>query len=221
MIVAIDGPAGAGKSTVASEVARKRQWQLVDTGAMYRTVALKALEMGIDLQDSEALAQVARDLRFEFRFIDGENTIFCDGEALHQEIRQPRVTRASSVVSTHSEVREALVAKQRQVGRKRESVLEGRDIGTVVFPDAELKLYITATAEERARRRVGQMDEDGGDADYEEVLANIKERDHRDQTREISPLKKADDAVEIDTTSMGIGEVLTEVDRLIEESRGD
>ncbi len=218
MIVAIDGPAGAGKSTIASEVARRRQWQLVDTGAMYRGVALKALERDLVLEDPRAVAEVARSLKFEFRFVEGENVIFCNGQALREEIRQPEVSKASSVVSTHSEVRKALVAQQRQVGRKRASVLEGRDIGTVVFPDAELKLYITASAEERARRRVEQMESNGQEPNYDEVLASIEERDRRDMTREISPLKKASDAVELDTTEMSIEEVLDEVDRLIAES---
>lgn len=215
MIVAIDGPAGAGKSTVAREIARRRGFQLVDTGAMYRAVALKAAEAGVDLHDQEAVSEVASALNFEFRFVGDENVTFCDDQQLAQEIRTAQVSRDASIVSAHPEVRRVLVDLQRQVGKARSSVLEGRDIGTVVFPDADLKLYITASAPIRARRRVEQMNDEGQKASYERVLKEIVERDRRDMEREFSPLEKAQDAVEIDTSTMPIEEVIQRVEDLL------
>lgn len=219
MIVAIDGPAGAGKSTIARGIARKQQWQLVDTGAMYRAVAYQSLERGANLEDEEAVCEVADELEFEFRFVDGDNVIYCNGEPLREEIRSAEVSRAASVISAHRKVRRVLVDHQRRVGAERSSVLEGRDIGTVVFPDADVKVFITADADERARRRVEQKRDQGQEADFDEIRAEIEARDRRDRTREVSPLKKADDAVEINTTDMSIDEVLSEVEALIDEAR--
>lgn len=218
MIVAIDGPAGAGKSTIARGVARKRGWQLVDTGAMYRSVAYYSLKRDVDLEEEEEVCEVADSLKFEFRFVDGDNVTYCNGEALREEIRSPEVSRVASVISAHPRVRRVLVDQQRRVGNERSSVLEGRDIGTVVFPDADVKIYITAAAEERARRRVEQMREQGQEANYEEVRDEIEARDKRDSTREVSPLKKADDAVEIDTSKLSIDEVMDKVESLIEDA---
>lgn len=215
MIVAIDGPAGAGKSTIARSVARRHGMQLVDTGAMYRTVAYQAARRGVDLEEPEAVAEVARSLDFEFRFVEGDNVTFCNGEAIDEEIRTGEVSRNASIISAYRKVREVLIDLQREVGRERPSVLEGRDIGTVVFPDADVKVFLTATAEERARRRVEQMKDKGREADYDEVLSEIKKRDRRDTERDISPLEKADDAVEIDTDDMSVNEVVQEVEELI------
>lgn len=215
MIVAIDGPAGAGKSTIAEAVARRHQMQLVDTGAMYRTVAFEAGRRDVDLEDPDEVAEVARSLDFEFRFVDGDNVTFCNGRVLDEEIRSAKVSKNASIISTHRRVRKVLVELQRQVGRERSSVLEGRDIGTVVFPDADLKIFLTATAEERARRRVEQMEDQGREADYEEVLSEIRQRDRRDTEREVSPLKKADDAIEIDTDDMSVEDVIDEIEELL------
>ncbi len=217
MIVAIDGPAGAGKSTVAAAIAKKQGWQLVDTGAMYRAVAYQALERGVELDDEEAVCQVADGLKFEFRFVDGVNVIYCNGEALRTEIRSAEVSRAASVISAHPRVRRVLVDQQRRVGAERSSVLEGRDIGTVVFPDADVKVFITASSQIRAQRRVEQMREQGQEADFEEVRSEIEARDERDRTRDVSPLKRADDAVEIDTSQMSADEVLARVEGLIDQ----
>lgn len=214
MIVAIDGPAGAGKSTVAEELARRRGLQLVDTGAMYRAVGYHALRHGVDLEDAEDVAEIAESLDFEFRFVDGDNIIYCNGERLDDEIRTGEVSRAASIISAHSRVRDVLVEQQRDVGRDRPSVLEGRDIGTVVFPDAGVKIFITATREERARRRAAQMRDQGQEVSYDEVLAEIEQRDRRDMQRDVAPLKKADDAVEIVTDEMTVEEVIREVERL-------
>lgn len=217
MIVAIDGPAGAGKSTVAEALARRRGFQLVDTGGMYRTVAWEAARRGVDLEDPDEVCEVARSLKFEFRFREGENVVFCNGRPLHDEIRNAEVSRNASIVSAHPSVREVLVEQQRRVGRRRSSVLEGRDIGTVVFPDADVKIFITASPQERARRRCEQMEERGESADYDEVLAEIIERDRRDTERETAPLKKADDAVEIDTDDLTVEEVIERAEALLPE----
>lgn len=219
MIVAIDGPAGAGKSTVARELARRLGYQLVDTGAMYRTVAFESLRADIDLKDEEAVAEVAENLKFEFRFVDGENVTFCNGEALQDEIRTAEVSRASSIISAHPKVRQVLVRQQRRVGRGRSSVLEGRDIGTVVFPDAEVKVFITASSKVRARRRVEQMEEQGEEADFEEVLSEMVARDKRDSEREIAPLVKAEDALEIDSSDRDVDDILDELQDAISEQK--
>ena len=216
MIIAIDGPAGAGKSTVARELAKRQGFQLVDTGAMYRCVAYEALKAGVDLEDADAVASIAGELRFEFRFVDDENVTFCNGTAVQLEIRSAEVSRAASITSAPPEVREVLEKQQRQVGRDRSSVLEGRDIGTVVFPDAELKVFITASPEVRARRRLEQMAEQGEEAKYEEVLSEIVARDKRDSERDVAPLRQAEDAVKIDSSNRTVEEILAELEGLLE-----
>lgn len=217
MIVAIDGPAGAGKSTVAQRVARELGFQLIDTGAMFRAVAWQALERGVDVTDGEALGEVARSLEFTFTFEGERNVVRCNGEVLGDEIRTQRVSEAASFVSAHPEVRQALLDAQRAIGRARSAVLEGRDIGTVVFPDAEVKVFLTATAAQRAERRAAQLVERGEDADVEQIRAEIEARDARDEAREHAPLKCAEDADPIDTTAMGIDEV---VDAIVCKARG-
>ena len=212
MIIAIDGPAGAGKSTVAEELARRHEIQLVDTGAMYRAVAYEAGRRDVELEDPDEVSDVAATLDFEFQFVDGDNVIYCNGEPLRDEIRTARVSRDASIISAHRRVREVLVEQQRQVGRERSSVLEGRDIGTVVFPNADVKIFITASREVRAQRRVDQMRDQGQDADYQEVYDEIEARDRRDREREIAPLKKADDAVEIVTDELSIEDVIAAVE---------
>lgn len=216
MIIAIDGPAGAGKSTIASRVADELDFQLIDTGAIYRTVAWKAEKEGLDLEDGEAVAELARSLDFEFRREDGENVLYCNGESVGDEIRTSEVSYGASIVSAHHEVREALLQIQRELGRERSSVLEGRDIGTVVFPDADVKVFLTATPEERARRRVEQMEEKGEEADYDDVLSEIVARDERDSGRSAAPLKKASDAVAIDSTQYSIEEVVEKILDLVD-----
>lgn len=219
MIVAIDGPAGAGKSTIARVLAEKLGFQLVDTGAMYRAVAYEAAASGVDLHDADRVAEIARGLRFEFKFEDGENVIYCNTRALNQEIRSAEVSRNASVISAHPAVRRELVDQQRQVGRERSSVLEGRDIGTVVFPDAELKVFITAAPPVRAKRRVEQMREGGQTVDEAEVLRDIVERDRRDSEREIAPLKQAEDAIGIDSTEASVDEIVATLCERISQLR--
>jgi cytidylate kinase len=202
MVIAIDGPAGAGKSTVARGVAEALGFTYLDSGAMYRTVALAALRHGIDPDDGEALAELAP--RLEIRLADGRVTL--DGADVTEAIREPKVTEAASRVSVHPGVREAMVRRQRELIDGGRYVAEGRDIGTVVSPDAPLKVYLTASPEERARRRAAETG-----ADEREVLAAQIERDTRDTEREIGSLRQADDAIELDTTGLDAEQVIAEV----------
>lgn len=216
MIIAVDGPAGAGKSTVAGRVARRLGFQLIDTGALYRAVTYEAMSRQIDPSAAEAVAEVAGELSFDFRTTDSDNTLVCDGREMGEEIRTQEVSQNTSRISSHREVRDALLEVQRRLGRRQSSVLEGRDIGTVVFPNADLKVFLSASPEERARRRCEQLEGQGESVDYDRVLTEIRQRDERDRNRDVAPLKKADDAVEIDTTQLTIDEV---VDRIVELAR--
>jgi CMP/dCMP kinase len=208
MVIAIDGPAGAGKSTVARAVAGALGFTYLDSGAMYRCVALAALERGADLDAGEETGALARSLRID---LDGER-VALDGRDVGAEIRTPRVTEASSRISVHPPVREAMVAAQRRLIEAGRYVAEGRDIGTVVSPAAPLKVFLTASAEERARRRAAQTGEDEA-----AVLAAQRERDERDRSREHSALRAAPDAVEVDTTGLGIGDVVARIVGLARE----
>lgn len=211
MIIAIDGPAGAGKSTIAAEVARRLGFRLIDTGAIYRTVAWLAREQGVPLDDGPALAALAGSVDLEFRLEDGGTALYRDGVRVGDEIRTPENGQAASKVSALPEVRAALLEIQREMGRAHSSVLEGRDIGTVVFPDADVKIFLSASPSERARRRVEQLREKGVAADYDAILREIEERDHRDSTRAIAPLVPAPDAIEIDATAIDIEGVVRAV----------
>jgi cytidylate kinase len=202
MVIAIDGPAGAGKSTVARAVAAALGFTYLDSGAMYRCVALAGIERGADLDDADAMGALARSLRIE---LDGER-VELDGRDVSATIREPRVTEASSRVSVHPPVRDAMVAGQRQLIEAGHYVAEGRDIGTVVSPEAPIKVFLTASAEERARRRAAQTGEDEAT-----VLAAQRERDERDESREHSALRAADDAVELDTTGLSQEQVVEQV----------
>jgi cytidylate kinase len=202
MVIAIDGPAGAGKSSVARAVAAALGFTYLDSGAMYRCVALVAAERGADLDDAEAMGALACSLEIT---LDGER-VGLDGEDVSAAIREPVVTQASSRISVHPPVRDALVAKQRQLIDHGRYVAEGRDIGTVVSPNSPLKVFLTASPSERARRRAAQTGEDEAS-----VLAAQRERDERDETREHSALRAADDAVEIDTTGVSLDEVVGKI----------
>ena len=205
MVIAIDGPAGAGKSTVARALAERLDFTYLDSGAMYRCVALAALERDADLGDEAAVGEVARSLAIA---LDGER-VELDGRDVSAAIREPRVTDGSSLVSAHLSVREAMVAEQRRLIATGRYVAEGRDIGTVVSPEAPLKVFLTAAPEERARRRAEQTGEDPAT-----VLAAQRERDARDETREHSALRAAEDAVEIDTTGLTLDQVVGRVESL-------
>jgi cytidylate kinase len=219
-VIAIDGPAGAGKSTVARRVALALACDYLDTGAMYRAVAYQSLREGISETDEAALADIARRLVLRFGPLapDGTQRVFVNNEDVTEAIRTPDVSRLVSPVSAHSAVRRELVAQQRALGRQAESavVLEGRDIGTVVFPDADLKIFLTASPEERARRRLVELQERGHTADFETVLAEQNVRDTRDSQRADSPLKPAPDAIELLTDGLTIEQVVAEIVRLVQ-----
>jgi cytidylate kinase len=207
MVIAIDGPAGAGKSTVARGVARALGYTYLDSGAMYRSVALAALRAGADLDDPGAVEPIARTLELA---LDGPRVLL-DGEDVSDAIRSPEVSAAASRVSVHRGVREALVERQRELIEGGRYVAEGRDIGTVVSPDAPLKIFLVAGDEERARRRAGESGEP-----IESVRAALRERDERDAEREHSAMRAAEDAVELDTTGLDAGAV---VERVVELAR--
>lgn len=218
MIVAIDGPSGAGKSTVSKAVAARIGFSCLDTGAMYRAVAWQALENGVSLDDAEGLERIART--YDIDFIREEGNPIPQGTTIggvdvSTEIRTARIDRSVSLVSKVAGVRAALVDQQRRIGHAGNYVVEGRDIGTVVFPDAYCKVFLTASAEERARRRVAQNAQRGvGSTDYEEVLADIRHRDEVDSTRAESPLVPADDAVQIDSTNYTIDQMIDMISNL-------
>ena len=206
-IIAIDGPAGAGKSTVAKMVADKLGYLYIDTGAMYRAVTLKVIENQIPLSEQGRIVALASKLDIHFEIIEGNQHIFVDGEDVSEAIRNQETTRLSSPVSTIQGVRKRLVDLQRMMGEAGGVVMEGRDIGTVVFPDADVKLFVTASVTERARRRVEQLKERGIEADIDKIADDIRERDLMDSSREHAPLKMAPDAILLETDSMNAEQV--------------
>ena len=215
-VVAIDGPAGAGKSTASLRLAQRLGFVLVDTGALYRGVALAAREAGVGWDEGEALGALTEAL--ELTFVLGEGGIpllHVAGVDRSVEIRTPEMSQGASDVSRHGAVRAALLGLQQRLGAKGGVVLEGRDIGTVVFPDAEVKVYLTATAEERARRRYEDLRARGIEADLAEVQRKIEERDAQDSGRAVAPLKPADDAIIVDSSKMNLDEVVDELVRVV------
>ena len=212
MIVAIDGPSGAGKSTIAKIVAKTVGFSCLDTGAMFRSIAVLALEKGISLDDDAALGDLATKNEIAFTFDDNEERtqhVFIAGKEVTSTIRTAEVDKAVSPVSAAPSVRAALLEQQRRIGNAGNYVVEGRDIGTTVFPQAEVKIFLTASAEERARRRVSQNEARGiGSVDYEEVLADIIRRDQADSTRAVSPLRQAKDAYLLDSSDLTIDQVV-------------
>lgn len=226
MIIAIDGPAGSGKSTIAREVASRFGFSKLDTGAMYRSVALAALRRGVDLNDSEAVAELARELSITFGSeCHGNVSVFVNGEDVSEEIRTLEVDRSVSAVAANAGVRAAMLEPQRLFAEGRDVVAEGRDIGSVVFPSAQLKVFLTADPHERARRRVLQRHAgecvDAGllDAEIAQTLADIERRDAIDSQRSAAPLVCPEDAVRIDSTSFSIDEIVEKIESLIAERR--
>jgi cytidylate kinase len=214
-VIAIDGPAGAGKSTVASRLAQRLGFVLVDTGALYRGVALAAREAGVDWTDAPALGVLTAQLELELQPVaDGPTRLIIDGKDRSEAIRTPEISLGASEVSKHPSVREGLLALQRQLGSAGGVVLEGRDIGTVVFPDAELKVFLTADPQSRATRRVSDLAERGIMADFGQTLAEISLRDARDSTRSVAPLRAAPDAVTLDTTHLDVDSVVEQLAEL-------
>lgn len=216
MIVAIDGPAGAGKSTVSRRVAEALGFQLVNTGSLYRAVALLALEGAVALDDAPALAAIAAGLEPRFDVVDGEPRVALGTRDVTDALRSPAVSDASSVVSAVPAVRRALLQLQRDIGRSSDVVMEGRDIGTTVFPDADVKVYLTASVAERARRRHLEQLAAGETEPLAEVEASIRERDRRDTTRAMAPLRRAPDATSIDATALSPDAVVERVLELVQ-----
>lgn len=221
-VVAIDGPAGTGKSTATRRLANALGFTYIDTGALYRALAHLLLQKYPSLEGREReAAELARSVRLEFKRmpeLNPSNRIFADGVDVTASIRSPEVSMAASRVSAIPEVRAALLGLQRQMGIAGNSILEGRDIGTVVFPRADVKFFLTASLEERAKRRVTELEASGKDApSFEEVKAQIEQRDHGDSTRSVAPLKKAEDAIEIDTSDLTLDQVVALMESRIRE----
>ena len=215
MIIAIDGPSGAGKSTVAKAVAKELGFSCLDTGAMYRAIAWRALHDGVSLEDAAGLGALASNCIISFRHEPGDpvpRRVFIDGTEITNDIRTAEIDRSVSAVSAVPAVRQALVEQQRRIGSGGDYVVEGRDIGTEVFPHAEVKVFLTASAEERAHRRVRQNADRGvGSIDYQEVLADIVRRDELDSSRDTAPLRPAPDATLLDSSSMHVEEVIASI----------
>ena len=211
LTIAIDGPSGAGKSTVAKSLAKRLGYVYIDTGAMYRSVALKVKEKGISPEDRSALKELASSLHVTFATEGDQTHVFCDGEDITSAIRTPEISRLASFISKQKEVRKSLVQFQRKMGEEGGVVLEGRDIGTVVFPDADVKFYLDADRDERVRRRYDEMIQRGMEVDFRETKEALVQRDHDDMHRTHSPLKRANDALWIDSTHRSVEEVVEEM----------
>ena len=218
-IVAIDGPAGAGKSTVSKLLARRLGLSLVDTGAIYRTVALSARRQGIGYDDDPALSALLGRIRIGFKVVSEENRVFLDDEDVSGEIRQPEISLGASAVSARPVVREGLLGLQRRLALAAPvgAVLEGRDIGTVVFPDADLKFFLEASPEVRARRRYEELFQKGGESSLEAVLADQTKRDRDDASRAVAPLRAAEDAIRVDSSGLPLSEVVQRLERTVRE----
>ncbi len=216
-VIAIDGPAGSGKSTLAKLLAKELGFAYIDTGAMYRAVALKAHEQKIDSEDEASLKDLCAKIELRFENKDGVNKIFIDNEDYSEKIRTPFVSQLSSEVSSKKAVRDAMNRLQRLLAAKGSVIMEGRDIGTVVFPDADIKFYIDASPDVRGKRRHSELKEKGQDVLLEKIIEDEKKRDLMDSTREHAPLKKADDAVHIDTSNMELQDVLAKMFKIVKE----
>ena len=218
MIIAIDGPAASGKSTTAKLVAKKLKMTYLDTGAMYRAVTLALLRSNTNLDDYDSICQVVSELELDIYDQGTKTVVRLDGEDVSQAIRSMLVTENVSAVSAVKYVREAMVEIQRNIGKKTNCVVEGRDIGTVVFPDAEFKIFMVADVKMRAERRLKELHEMGENRSFQEVLADLKRRDEKDSTRAYSPLQKADEAIEIDTSMLSIDQQVRKIINLAKKN---
>ena len=219
ILVAIDGPGGAGKSTMAKALAKECGLHYVDTGAIYRTVGVAVLRAGVSTSDASAVPELLKSIRVSVRYEGEEQHMLLNGEDVTDRLRTPEISAAASAVSALPSVRAFLLKTQQDLAEACSGVMDGRDIGTVVLPEAELKIFLTASPEERARRRWLELREKGIGQPYEQVLAEMNERDERDTKRAAAPLRPAEDAVLLDTTAMTEEEVLAELKRLLKERR--
>ena len=218
-IVAVDGPAGSGKGTIKKKIAEEMNLTSIDTGAMYRSVTLAMLEANIKVDQIEKITKLLEQINIEFKRFGNEQKIFLNGKDVSLEIRTKKVNENVSQVSAIGIVRTKMAELQREMAKSIDVIMEGRDIGTNVFPNADVKIYLDATPEERAKRRYLQNKENGIEIPFEEILENVKQRDFIDSTREIAPLKKAEDAVYIDSSNMSIEEVVNEIKNIISQKR--
>lgn len=218
--IAIDGPAGAGKSTIARKAAQKLGFLYVDTGALYRAVGLFMLQQGVDPGDAHTVIPLLKSVSVSLEYREGEQRVILCGEDVSDKIRTDDVSLAASRVSPIPEVRSFLFSLQQDIAKTNNVVMDGRDIGTVVLPNAQVKIFLTASAEERARRRYFQLIHSGVKANYGDVLQDLKQRDYNDTHRAVSPLKRADDAVLMDTTKDSLGQSVARLIRIVEQKTG-
>lgn len=218
--IAIDGPAGAGKSTIAKTLARELGYVYVDTGAMYRAMAYFFLQQGIDKEDEAAITEAVGGADVTIRYEDGTQQVLLNGENITGSLRTEQVGNMASATSIYPAVRVKLVALQQRLAETTDVIMDGRDIGTCVLPKAQVKIYLTASVQTRAKRRYTELIDKGETADLEKIAADIKERDYRDMNREMSPLRQAKDAVLVDSSGMSIDEVVSAIRAIVEERRG-
>lgn len=217
--VAIDGPAGAGKSTIAKKIAKKMQLIYVDTGAMYRAMALFLLRNHVSPEDAAAIERTCEDAEISICYEKGQQVVYLNGENVNDLLRSEEVGKMASISSQIKSVRRKLVDLQRRLAETTDVIMDGRDIGTCVLPDADVKIYLTASSRVRAQRRFDELQEKGIACNFDEIEKDIIERDRRDMTREESPLKKAEDAIEVDTSDMSIEQVIATIIRICEEKK--
>ena len=215
--IAIDGPSGAGKSTIAKSIAARKKITYLDTGAMYRAVGLKVYMTNSDMYDENQLSNILDNLDLDIKYVNGEQKVFLDGKDVSKDIREHHISKLASDVSAIPACRLKLVDLQRRIAEKSDCVLDGRDIGTYVLPDANVKIFLTASPEVRATRRYKELLAKGQKVEYDKVLSDINERDKNDSSRAFAPLKKADDAVEIDSSDMTIEQVIAVIDEILSQ----
>lgn len=215
--IAIDGPAGAGKSTIAKQIAKKMNLIYVDTGAMYRAMALYLIRENIKAEETEKISEKCKSADITIRYEEGFQVVYLNGENVNPYLRTEEVGQMASASSVNGDVRAKLVQLQQKLASEAEVIMDGRDIGTVVLPDADVKIYLTASVDVRAKRRYDELTAKGEQWDLEEIKKEIAERDHRDMTREISPLRQAEDAILLDTSDMGIEDVISAIMKICED----